>query len=101
MALQWKVSLLHDFCNKSTPFLYIESTIHENDCCDKQYEYIKSFLCKSMLQFGDNKRLGMLLLNLALLNFNDFIKAFIIGISFLNTKRKWLSYLSSNDLSLQ
>ena len=67
--------------------------------CNKRYEYLKGFLSKKGVSYDlvTSKRLERccseeLLLNLALLKFNNFIEVFIIDICLTNTNRKRLSY---------
>ena len=91
------------FATKSVPFFIFvyhrRKGLLAKIRCNKRYKYVKGFLRKKRVSYNlvTSKRKERccseeLLLNLALLKFNDFIKVLIIDICFINTKRKRLSY---------
>ena len=92
------------FATKSVPFFsfYVyhrRKRLLAKIRCNKRYKYLKGFLSKKRVSYDlvtpklrERCCSKELLLNLALLKFNDFIKVFIIDICFINTKRERLSY---------
>ena len=92
------------FATKSVPFLrfhvqHPRKWLLAKICCNKRYENLQSFLSNNRVRYHllTPKRWERccseeLLLDLALLNFNDFIEVFIIDICCLNTKRERLSH---------
>ena len=92
------------FATKSVPFFrfyvyHCRKGILTKIRCNKQYKHLKGFLSKKRVSYDlvtpkrrESYCSEELLLNLALLKFNDFIRVFSIDICCINTKREQLSY---------